>query len=273
MKTIDVDTWEEFERQVQVLIQERMDRKTSTGRGSPEFLYRGHSNYQWPLETTLEREGEIKCTMTQYHRLICRVRSQIESFTANRWDVPSPLDFENWLGQSDPPPFFQVPAYDYLAYLRHHGFPSPLLDWTRSPYVAAYFAFAYASKNSDRVSIYVYWESSEGIKGGCVGEPEIVSLGPYIRTHRRHFLQQSQYTCCVARDSVTSPWHYAPHESAFLRDEPDQDILWKCTIPATERLKVLRLLDGYNLNGYSLFGSEESLMHTMALRELHFRKA
>jgi hypothetical protein len=51
-----------------------------------------------------------------------------------------------------------------------------------------------------------------------------------------------------------------------------QDVLWKFNIPSTERLKVLRLLnDDYNINAFSLFGSEESLMETMALRELDLR--
>jgi hypothetical protein len=41
----------------------------------------------------------------------------------------------------------------------------------------------------------------------------------------------------------------------------------KFTIPAAERPKVLRLLDAYNLNAFSLFGSEESMMETLAIRE------
>jgi len=36
-------------------------------------------------------------------------------------------------------------------------------------------------------------------------------------------------------------------------------------------LKVLKILDSYNLNAFSLFGSEESLMETLAARELDLR--
>jgi len=57
----------------------------------------------------------------------------------------------------------------------------------------------------------------------------------------------------------------------FARNDRDQDVLWKFNVPSSERVKVLRILDGYNISALSLFGSEESLMETMALREIYFR--
>ena len=59
-----------------------------------------------------------------------------------------------------------------------------------------------------------------------------------------------------------------PHESAFGGGNPNIDVTWKFNLPATERLKVLKLLDRFNINAVALFQSEESLMETMAFREL-----
>jgi len=42
-------------------------------------------------------------------------------------------------------------------------------------------------------------------------------------------------------------------------------------MPASEQVYVLKQLEEYNLNAYSLFGSEESLMETLAIRELLLR--
>jgi hypothetical protein len=51
----------------------------------------------------------------------------------------------------------------------------------------------------------------------------------------------------------------------------NQDFLWKFDLPSSERTKVLGVLNDYNLNAFSLFGSEESLLETMWLREYELR--
>jgi hypothetical protein len=274
MHEIDLDSWEAFEEQLQTLRKERLQQKWSAN-----FLYRGQGNSTWELLTTLERNGKDILPLREYHHFIFVVKPQIESFTGTNWNImPYPNGIDKWLSDNDSiiPNAFGWSAeyqdtYSYMAYLRHYGFPSPLLDWSSSPYVAAYFAFRNVLQCEKDVSIYVFLESKSeiGLKGGCSEKPYIQRLGPYVKTDVRHFFQQCNYTICIVHDGE---WQYAPHEKAFARCDSNQDVLWKFNIPSSERLKVLKLLDSYNINALSLFGSGESLMETMALRELHFRE-
>jgi hypothetical protein len=169
-------------------------------------------------------------------------------------------------------------AYEYLAHLRHNGFPSPLLDWSRSPYVAAYFAFSGAVTATDAVAIYLYLERPSGRKVGGEGVPAIRTLRQYARTHRRHFRQQSAHTVCAnyQQDEFdgSNRWRCVSHQTVFHMHQPTpEDFLWKIVVPSSEHDKVLMLLDDFNLNAYSLFGSEESLMETLAYREIDRRDA
>jgi hypothetical protein len=263
--------WEDFERQIQGV----RDAEMSAGR-TAEFLFRGLSDSTWELTTTLERAGREGTRISDYYGIISELRPQIESFTGSTWEIaPFPeveRTLRDWYGWG-PGGFPRAEEYSYMIYLRHHGFPSPLLDWTRSPYVAAFFAFRSRSEPTDgKVSIYAFSEMPEGRK--CVsGEPWMRRIGPYVRTHRRHFLQQCDYTMCAVFKvgNQVSEWHFAKHEDVTQRDNIHQDVLWKFNIPWTERLKVLKLLDDYNLNAFSLFESDECLMETLAVRAMEFK--
>ena len=66
-------------------------------------------------------------------------------------------------------------------------------------------------------------------------------------------------------------YFYVSHEKAFSMDIKGQDILWKIVVPSSERVFALRELDSMNINAFSLFGSEESLMAAVALREFYLK--
>jgi hypothetical protein len=236
-----------------------------------EFVFRGQGNSEWKLETTLERAGRERMSLDSYYRLaVARASPAVETFVDASWKVPSySLELEEKF-RSDRQLFgdltFPSPDfYQYLIYLRHHGFPSPLLDWTSSLYIAVFFAFRHLNA-SERRSVYVYCESPLGFKGWALGEPAMRAIGKYIKAHPRHYRQQSDYTICMAFDESTGGWRFHGHDSVF-RSRGKQDYLWKFELPSTERDRILRFFDQFNLNAFSLFDSNETLLESVWNRE------
>jgi hypothetical protein len=85
-------------------------------------------------------------------------------------------------------------------------------------------------------------------------------------------LQQSEYTICLLFDE-NREWRFAKYDEALKASKIIDGVPWnfelvKFNIPCTERREVLKLLDEHNLNAFSLFGSEESLVETIATRKL-----
>lgn len=257
-----VASWEEFQQYAARF-------EDPTRKPWDEVWFRGQSDAKWPLKTTIERRSKKTWAVADYLNRIAEIQPAIETFTGTQFSLPNRPELEQICRQYD---LFEQSlrgCATYLAHLRHGAFPSPLLDWTLSPYVAAYFAFHNATHDGD-VAIYAYREWAANLKVGGSDDPRIVSFGPIIKTHRRHFRQQSRYTSCVQFDG--REWVFKPHDAVFgQKDRFGQDLLWKVRIPATERLKVLRFCDKVNLNGFTLFDSEEGLLELQAMRVFDLR--
>ena len=261
MKEENAASWEEFETILHRIEGFRQRAHEQSGVGVSDLLYRGQADSRWRLETTLERSVSKPVSLNEYYGLIKQAKARIETFTDKSWKIPTFKKYLKWL-QSDPATPSLYDAYEYFIYLRHHGFPSPLLDWTASPYVAAFFAMDKPARDVQSVSVYVFWECTGVAKLTEHGKPEICGLGSNVRSHRRHYLQQSRYTICTALTGENK--EYAKHEDAFGNSVVVQDLLWKINIPISSRVKFLAKLHKMNINSFSLFTTEDSLLATLA---------
>lgn len=234
------------------------------------ILFRGQQNSAtWKLETTLERKGKELFSVFDYYRLISKSVTELESYTGAVWNIQNYQEIidEINIKQNVFVPF--LPNYNYLVYLRHHGYPSPLLDWTESPYIAAYFAMC-EIPSDERVAIYAYIEMPNGNKSLKFGEPHISLQGPRVRTDKRHFAQKAWYTVATRWSNEKSEHVFCSHHEIFDSRENGQDVLIKITIPSVYRKTALLELNDYNINHFTLFQSEDSLVKTLSMKDFDF---
>ena len=264
-ESVEISSWAEYSSAI-AKIKSRYGNHKFLGDGKEvenTILYRGQPNAEKGLETSLEHISDKIWSVNEYARCVESCQPIIESFTNHRWNLSSvdalitELEDHMTLPDSD---------YSFWSYLRQHGFPSPLLDWTRSQYIGAFFAAATTCEEADKVAVFAYVEQPEGGKYRTEGKKTISVQGPYARTDRRHYVQQSWYTFCT--ECIDGEYQFTSHEDVFACRKYSQDILVKIIIPKTERLKMLRDLRVMNISQLSLFQTEEALMRTLAFDEI-----
>ena len=107
--------------------------------GEKRWVFRGQTNADWGLETTLERlAGRFSIDISEL--------SKYETGLIRRFQREASLYLSVQPKNSD--------LMQWLALMQHHGVPTRLLDWTYSFFIAVYFALE-TVKPGNRCAIWM----------------------------------------------------------------------------------------------------------------------
>jgi len=183
MDTKEVSSWEEFVAAIEEIKLQYGTYKFLENQVKNVVLYRGQPDASLHLDTTLERYSPQTWTMRSYSKMTLGCAPTIECYTETDWSLPSSVsEFNKQLAETQGIFLNRVPFYSYWIYLRHHGFPSPLLDWTHSPYIAAYFALA-EKYDVESAAVFAFWSK-------CSHPPTTFSTT--MRLHSLHQIGREQ---------------------------------------------------------------------------------
>lgn len=161
-------------------------------------------------------------------------------------------------------------AFFHLA--QHHGYPTPLMDWTYSPFVAAFFAYrniknseAKAASPDEMVRIFVFDQLSWQQDFNQI--PKVTDVGPhvsvmeFIAIENERTVPQQAVSMVTNVDDVETYIH-------TLEQKREQSYLTMIEIPRNERAEVMRELSTMGITAGSLFPSLDGMCEE--LRERYF---
>jgi len=215
----DVRNWDSFKSYVASLTPE-------------QYVFRGQAA-SWPLRTAFHRS----------------TRSDLLPFIQR--DVPSLLN--NLSGKLRHLYDLSNPTMNasFWALAQHHGYPTPLLDWTYSPFVAAYFAYASVSPKQTTGSVRIFgldrqrWTTTSQVFHLTHSYPMVRLFEPFVLENDRSIPQQSIMMISNIDDIEDFiSWHEATEKQKYL---------FAIDLPVSERIRVLSELRLMGISAGGLF--------------------
>lgn len=241
-----LSTWREF--------RDHSDAMSPEASHEATFLFRGQADSRWELRSSLHRAlrtDDVTIALDVEEQLSSEFHSHVLRF-ARQEDIPR-----------------TAIALDRLAWwalMQHHGAPTRLLDWTESPYVAAYFAVAsYADTDG---AVYALHRQPIEEASQRNASPRFVldrdahirsdSAAPILRTYfpsqqtARFAAQQGVF---IYSDHVLTAFEDAlgPVYGPAQAEQPNKYLCEKLVIPRDLKREFLVRLRTANITGLTLF--------------------
>lgn len=234
---------------------------------SERWAFRGQANAAWVLNNAIERTDFV----LHHHGIEAQFVAEFQRGA------------RNYLTKDQTPEHL----IEWLALMQHHGAPTRLLDLTRSPFIAAYFAFEFSPVRDDHyVAVWclniahlrdkalalLSQEFGDALKEtqNLINEKlfevlfyqnnkSLVFPVEPFRMNRRYSLQQSIF---VSTGTSEEPFMKQLH---FLQADMPKAVV-KLEIPSRDKKQAMRELLKMNLHRASLFPDLDGYALSLKLR-------
>lgn len=203
---------------------------------SKKFLYRGQGNRDHELVSTFDR--------IFYHEDY-KARKEIEIELINEFKelCDGIINLVN------------LSENEIIALARHHNLPTKLIDWSLSPYIAAYFAFSsnINQNTSKEIAIFAFDLESNVVSNGI----EMIQVANKDNDRQRH--QMGYYLKLTSYEKSIENFLINYEKSMGKVKKP---ILYKFIISADECKEALMDLNLMGINAYNLMEGLDSICYT-----------